>query len=306
MGAGLMGAGLMGAGVAGSLRGVRGVANLGVLRRRGPSGRRRGAGLLVTGFAALWFVAVGVTLAAPPGVVGLAGAQEPEPTTPPTEPEPTTTAPPTTAPPTTVPTTETPTTVPTTEAPPPTAPPTTSGGGGGTVRPAVSSSVPTTEAPTTTATTEPATVVAPAPGAVTVPDVADAAPVDEPSGPWLTPDTQLRLAVGGLMALALVMVVLTVAYWRHTRPTAPRPLVGLGGDADADGSFVEARTVPPNDPPPGDPDPALVSRPGVDTASDGSGSSPLVGFSAAPPSALPPPRLGGPSSPVPDPPRPKE
>jgi hypothetical protein len=31
------------------------------------------------------------------------------------------------------------------------------------------------------------------------------------------------MAVGSLVALALITVVLTVAYWRHTRPDVPVP-----------------------------------------------------------------------------------
>ena len=291
---------------AGSLRGVHGVGKLRSAAHRGPSGRRPGPSVvLAAGFAVLCFVAVAVSMAAPLAM-GPAGAQEPEPSTSTSVPEPTTTAPPTTSPPTTVPTTETPTTVPTTEAPAPTAPPTTSGGGGGTVGPAVTSSVTTTEAPTTTATTESPTVVAPAPGAVTVPDIADSDAAAEPSGPWLTPDTQLRIAVGGLVALALVMVVLTIAYWRHTRPQPPRPLVGLDDDAVTDLTATDLIADPAVDLASTDPDVALAQRPVRAAAPDGAVPTSVVGFSAAPPSALPPPRLGGSSSPVTDPPRPKE
>ncbi len=288
----------MGVGATGSLRGVH--------REERPQGgqrvplsarhRSRGVGATLTRFAALALLVAGTSVAVLSGVVGSAAAQEPEPSTS-TVPEPTTTAPPTTIP-TTAPTTEVPTTVPTTEAPAPTAPPTTSGGGGGTVRPATSTTVATTEAPTTTATTEAPTVVAPTPGAVTVPDAAGSDPADEPAGPWLTPDTQLRIAVGGLLGLALVMVVLTVAYWRHTRPRTPIPLIRLDGDDVIDTSATGAIAEPPADAA-ADPGAAMVERPAA-TAGDGSVPSPLVGFSAAPPSALPPPNIGRPSTPSPD------
>lgn len=283
----------MGAGAAGSLQRVHGVGTSVVAGRSGPTRRRRRSpGVLLARFALLCLVAVAVGMAAPPDAVGPAAAQEPEPS--PTTPEPTTTAPPTTVP-TTVPTTEAPTTVPTTEAPAPTAPPTTSGGGGGPIRPAVSSSVTTTEAPTTTSTTESPTVVAPTPGAVTVPSPADAEAVDEPSGPWLTPDVQLRIAVGGLIALALVMVVLTVAYWRHTRPRTPTPLVGLADAADdlaVDPFLPEAVAGPPPDLASSDSG-VPPAQQGEDATAGGSPApTPLVGFSAAPPSALPPPSLG--------------
>lgn len=291
----------MGVGVTGSLRGVHGEESPQGAQRVTTSSRHRtrAPGVVIVRLASVALFAAAMGVAGLPGGVPAALAQEPEPSTSTTAPEPTTTAPPTTVP-TTAPTTEAPTTVPTTEAPAPTAPPTTSGGGGGTVRPAVSSSVPTTEAPTTTATTESPTVVAPTPGAVTIPEASSSDADDEPTGPWLSPDTQLRIAVGGLLALALVMVVLTVAYWRHTRPRPLTPLVGLDGDEPGDAAATEAIPDPPADPTPTDTEAALVQRPSA-TGEEGPVAAPVVGFSAAPPSALPPPSVGRPSAPGPDP-----
>lgn len=301
----------MGGWVAGSLRDVGSQVSRGDREQGGSPRCRRGGGVrVVVGLLAVLSIGLVGSVGA-----GVAAAQdEPEPTTPTTE------TPPTTAPPTTLPpTTEAPTTLPpTTEAPQPTAPPTTSGGGGGgTVRPTVPTTVATTEPPSTETTTPRSTVVAPVPGAVTVPEEAPAPAEDGPSGPWLSPDTQLRIAVGGLVALAVVMLVLTAAYWRHTRPGRPTPLVGVADDArgspvDRVGtpSAVPAEELatlanqPVEDSPVADPDEAGA----IDAVDDdepvqptvvGSGperapssTAPMVGFSAAPPSALPPPDLG--------------
>lgn len=284
----------MGCGGAGSLQAVepaggsqgrwRAVSTVAQPRPARPvTTRRVAARIVVVGLAAVLGVAT-------PALAGAAAAQgDPEPTTPTTEPTPTTTSPTTTPP-----TTEAPTTLPpTTEAPEPTSPPTTSGGGGGRVGPTTPTTVATTA--TSTAETVPrSTLVAPAPGAVTVPQETSPGDGEPADGPWLTPTNQLRVAVGGLGALAAVMVGLTVAYWRHTQPALPLPLVGVGSDAprppaptrrprrqgrrrangerDAVGAGVAAST-------------ALPESPGE--------------FSAAPPSALPPPRFGVASPPAP-------
>lgn len=285
----------MGGWGAGSLRDVESQVSRGDRGRGGSPRCRRGRRLsVVVGLLAVLSIGLMGSVGA-----GVAAAQgEPEPTTPTTE------APPTTAPPTTLPpTTEAPTTLPpTTEAPQPTAPPTTSGGGGGgTVRPTVPTTVATTEPPSTETTTPRSTVVAPAPGAVTVPEEAPAPADSGPSGPWLSPDTQLRVAVGGLVALAVVMVVLTAAYWRHTRPGRPTPLVGVADDAG--GVSISPVGAPEEDVPA----PELAEAGAADPVDDGrvqpsvvrvepvsapSSMAPPVGFSAAPPSALPPPDLG--------------
>jgi hypothetical protein len=63
------------------------------------------------------------------------------------------------------------------------------------------------------------TVVEPAPDArsgVT----AETTTGDDGGGGWLTANTTVRLVSGGLVALAVLVTVLTVAYWRHTRPRA--------------------------------------------------------------------------------------
>ena len=302
---------LMGGWGAGSLRNVETRARPGDSGRGGSPRCRRGGGLrVVVGLLAVLSIGLLGSVGA-----GVAAAQdEPEPTTPTTE------TPPTTAPPTTLPpTTEAPTTLPpTTEAPQPTAPPTTSGGGGGgTVRPTVPTTVATTEPPSTETTTPRSTVVAPVPGAVTVPEEAPAPADSGPSGPWLSPDTQLRIAVGGLVALAVVMLVLTAAYWRHTRPGRPTPLVGVADDARGaptdpvgtpsavpaeepvtlaglpveDSAAVEpeeAGAIDALD----DDEPVQPTVVGTGTERAPSSTAPTVGFSAAPPSALPPPDLG--------------
>jgi len=242
------------------------------------------------GLVAALVIALGTT-----AMAGAVAAQDdPDPTTPTTEaPQPTTT--PTTSPPTT----ETPTTLPpTTVAPEPTVPPTTSGGGGGGgVRPtAPTTAVPTTEAPVISTTAPGPTLLAPTPGAVTVPPVTPDAAEEGRVGPWLQPETQLRVAVGGLVALALVMVALTIAYWRHTRPGSATSLVGVaggeGGTSDGDDGATGGT--------PGGPAGSVVSDGPVDEAVPSRVEPPAAaaepvgaGFSAAPPSALPPPTLAG-------------
>lgn len=173
-------------------------------------------------------VVVAVALVLPAGV---AGAQD--------EPEPTTSTPPTSeAPPTTQspPTTETPTTLAPTTVPPepePTVPPT--------VAPTVAPTVPPTFAPATTVPPTTSTVVTDdsvvaddrtvvdAPGVVGPGPVADDGGDDGPGGPWLSATTRVRLAVAGLGGLAVLVSVLTLLYWRHTRPDLGLEVTGEGG-----------------------------------------------------------------------------
>lgn len=150
----------------------------------------------------------------PPGTVA------PEPTVPP---DTTTTLPPDTT--TTVPPETTTTFVPpTTVAPAPTS--TFAPGPSTTFAPAPSTST-STPTPTSTSTTEPTdssvvaddrTVLEPAPG-VFGPAQDGGGTVDVDDGPgWWTAGTRLRLAVAGLGSLAMVVSVLTLLYWRHTKP----------------------------------------------------------------------------------------
>lgn len=172
-------------------------------------------------------VALTMVLAAFTGPVAIASAQgggdppgtgEPEPTVPP---DTTTTLPPDTT--TTVPPETTTTFVPpTTVAPAPTS--TFAPGPSTTFAPAPSTS---TSTPTSTSTTEPTdssvvaddrTVVEPAPG-VLGPSEDGGGTADVADGPgWWTAGTRLRLAVAGLGGLAMVVSVLTLLYWRHTKP----------------------------------------------------------------------------------------
>lgn len=195
-----------------------------------PSGVAHLARRIVMAVVALMMVMAAVT-----GPVAVASAQgsgdppgtgEPEPTVPP-DPEPTVPPDPepTVPPETTTTTTFVP---PTTVAPAPTttfAPaPTT------TFAPVPSTSPPTspsTSTSTSTSTTEPTdssvvaddrTVIDPAPGVVAPTGDGDAV-VDADDGPgWWTAGTRLRLAVAGLGGLAMVVSVLTLLYWRHTKP----------------------------------------------------------------------------------------
>jgi hypothetical protein len=186
--------------------------------------------------AAVAAVLVMVALLLPAGVAGAQDEPEPTTSTPPTsEPTPTTQAPPTTETPTTL----APTTVP--PDPEPTVPPT--------VAPTVAPTVPPTFAPTTvpppTTSAVPTddSVVADDRTVVDAPGVLGPAPVtddvddDGLGGPWLSATARVRLAVAGLGGLAVLVSVLTLLYWRHTRPdlgleVAREPGLGLVPPAD--------------------------------------------------------------------------
>lgn len=123
-------------------------------------------------------------------------------------------------------TTEAPTTTSTTEAPTttvppdpePTSPPTTA------PTPTTSVTVPTTVEPEVGRVVTEGTVLSPSAGQLGAnPDGGETPTVADTGGGWFSPANQVRMAVGSLVALALVTVVLTVAYWRHTRPDGPVP-----------------------------------------------------------------------------------
>jgi hypothetical protein len=125
---------------------------------------------------------------------------DPEPTVPP-DPEPTV------APTTTTTFVPAPTVAPTT---PPTFDPTTST--------SLVPSTSTTEPTDSSVVADDRTVVDPAPGAVRPGGDGDDDTVDEVGPGWWTAGTRLRVAVGGLGGLAMVVSVLTLLYWRHTKP----------------------------------------------------------------------------------------
>ena len=175
-----------------------------------PSGVTHLARRVVMAVVALTMVVVAFT-----GPVAIASAQDTLP------PDTTTTLPPDTT--TTVPPETTTTFVPpTTVAPGPST--TFAPGPSTTFAPAPSTS---TSTPTSTSTTEPTdssvvaddrTVVEPAPG-VLGPSEDGGGTADVADGPgWWTAGTRLRLAVAGLGGLAMVVSVLTLLYWRHTKP----------------------------------------------------------------------------------------
>jgi hypothetical protein len=138
---------------------------------------------------------------------------DPEPTVPPT-PEPT------------VPPTPTSTVAPstsTTFVPVPTAPaPTVT-----TTSPSVAPSTSTTEPTDSSVVADDRTVIDPAPGAVNPNSDGDETVADDAGPGWWTAETRLRLAVAGLGGLAMVVSVLTLLYWRHTKPDIS---MGRSGD----------------------------------------------------------------------------
>ena len=202
----------------------------GVTNRHDAGPRRRRVTRRPGAIAALALVvaALGVTVA--PGAVL---AEDPPATDPPTTTTPPTTAPPTTSPP---PTTEPPTTLPPDPDPtvPPTvttAPPVTSGGGG------VPRAVTSTTVDPLDAGEPRSTVVAPT-GDANLPETG-VLPDPTTTGPeqgWLTPERQVRVAVGGLLTLAAVMAVLGFAYWRHTRP-------GVSGGGEGAGEAESGKSL---------------------------------------------------------------
>ena len=126
---------------------------------------------------------------------------------------------------------------PTTTVPPdpePTSPPTTA------PAPTTTVVVPTTEAEVGRVVTE-GTVLRPATGqGGGAGNDAGGAVAATTSGGWFTPANQVRMAVATLVALAVVMAVLTVAYWRHTRPDSVPPLGGVEGDDDPASTVLSA------------------------------------------------------------------
>jgi hypothetical protein len=116
-----------------------------------------------------------------------------------------------------------------------------------TVPAAVTSSPPTTVAAADggVVITE-GTVVEPSPDARTGAE-AETATDSEDSNGWLTATATVRLVSGGLVALAVLVGVLTVLYWRHTRPGASgtaRPASKRHGDETAGpGDVAEASDV---------------------------------------------------------------
>lgn len=171
-------------------------------------------------FGLLGLACLAAVLGVAPVLTGVATAQgePPESTTSTTSTTEATTS--TTEPSTTTSTTEAPTTT-TSPAPEPTSPPTT------TPQPTTSLVVPTTaEAEVGRVVTE-GTVLSPSAGQRGLnPDGGSPVPVADAGSQWFSPANQVRMAVGTLIALALLTAVLTVAYWRHTRPgidTTDRP-----------------------------------------------------------------------------------
>jgi hypothetical protein len=143
-------------------------------------------------------------------------AQEVEPTIPPD----TTTVPPettTSLPPDTTTTFVPPTVAPT---PPPTFEPATTT--------SIARSTSTTKATDSSVVADDRTKVDPAPGVVGPSGDSGTEITNDTGGDWWTAGTRLRLAVGGLGGLAMVVSVLTLLYWRHTRPD-----LTLGGEAES-------------------------------------------------------------------------
>jgi hypothetical protein len=92
----------------------------------------------------------------------------------------------------------------------------------------IAPSTSTTRAPDSSVVADDRTVVDPAPGVVG-PDGGPGSVINSDTGNgWWTAGTRLRLAVGGLGGLAMVVSVLTLLYWRHTKPD-----LTLGGTADS-------------------------------------------------------------------------
>ncbi len=197
------------------------------LSNRALSHRALSRGLLITVLVVVGIVGTS-EIAASQGTGDPPVTVEPDPTTIPPDPEPTVPpGPDPTVPPDPEPTVPPSTT--TTFVPAPTVAPTT----------------PTTFQPTTTTTlapptttTEPTdssvvaddrTVVDPAPGVVAPSDDAGDDADDEFGPGWWTAGTRLRMAVAGLGGLAMVVSVLTLLYWRHTKPD----LTMGGTDTDA-------------------------------------------------------------------------
>ncbi len=156
------------------------------------------------------------------GVGGVATAGPP-PTDPPTTETTTTAPPPTTPPPTAPPPTTPPPTAAPTSRPRPT---TTSPPRPTTTRPPAST---TTEAPATT-TTRPSTTTTTAAPAVVIPGDGTTVPDGDDGAGGPSSGRQLALVVGGLLGVAGAISVLTVLYWRRTRPAPYNTALDAVGD----------------------------------------------------------------------------
>ncbi len=102
-----------------------------------------------------------------------------------------------------------------------------------TTEPTTSSTFATTSsAPTTTQTTQPQIIVP-----------TTAVPAAGGGGGGLSTDAKLALVVGGLVAVGAAIGVLTVLYWRHTRPVRPHAVEPVAGDVGT--ATEELRAVSP-------------------------------------------------------------
>jgi hypothetical protein len=142
--------------------------------------------------------------------------------------------------------------------------------------------VPTT-VPTTT-TTSIAQLQVPGTGAV----------AEEAPDPGLSTETQLALVVGGLVGVGVTIAVLTILYWRHTRPVDVAPalddllaVVSVSGEPDGGRRTAVGPTVGPEEVPATTPG----SGPGAGVVTSGRGISSAevapVDEAAAPESAEP-------------------